>query len=66
MLTEYLPLWLRRTVYVIALAFFPVAVAFGWLDDSTAAKITGALAVMLAPAIALAHPTPGTGRHRAE
>lgn len=62
---DLVPLWARRAVYLVALAFFPVAVALGWLDDSTAARITGALGVALVPGLALAHPTRNyQGRHR--
>lgn len=61
-----MPLWARRVVYLVALAVALVALERGWTTDSTIDQILAALAVTLAPGLALAYPTDKGGRHRAE
>lgn len=55
----------RKWVYILAAGVLSAAAAAGWITDEAVPTILGALAGLLAPALALRHLTPDA-RHRAE
>lgn len=56
-MTRYLTPSRRRWIYGIAIAALPLLIAYGVLDDSTAAVWAAVLGAVLVPGLALGHVT---------
>ena len=56
-MTRYLTPRVRRWIYGIAIAVLPLLIAYGLIDDSTAALWAAVIGAVLVPGLALGHVT---------